>query len=197
MKQLQDTLHQLEQRNKLLENKFSDLSQRLLLSQTTEAELRDQLASALTEEEKLSLKSQITKLQESENQLKLENSQLKEVAEVARQQNTAMEIKQKSRDIELSSLRHQLIDMQIQNDDKTAMGKLHHQVVTVQVSEAKALKKLEECNHKIIRLESTLLRCEGERDALQERIWSVQSEGMKRVRQLQGIMQALRRQYTG
>ena len=88
-------------------------------------------------------------LRKSETQLKLENAQLKEIAEVARQQAVAMETQQKSHDLELSSLRHQLLDLQMQSDDKTVIGKLHHQIVTLQVSESAALKKLEEANGKV------------------------------------------------
>ena len=85
----------------------------------------------------------------SETKLKLENAQLKEVAEVARQQSVAMEMWQKSRDLEMSSLRHQLLDLQMQSDEKTVAGKLHHQIVTLEISEATALKKVEEANSKV------------------------------------------------
>jgi len=103
----------------------------------------------LTQADKESLEAQVQALQTSEAKLKLENAQLKEVAEVARQQSVAMEMWQKSRDLEMSSLRHQLLDLQMQSDDKTATGKLHHQIMTLQVGEATALKKLEEANGKV------------------------------------------------
>ena len=103
----------------------------------------------MTQADKESLEAQVQALQTSEAKLKLENAQLKEVAEVARQQSVAMEMWQKSRDLEMSSLRHQLLDLQMQSDDKTATGKLHHQIMTLQVGEATALKKLEEANGKV------------------------------------------------
>ena len=119
------------------------------------------------------------------------------MAEVARQQVAAMETKQKSHDIELSSLRHQLIDLQVQSDDRTALGKLHHQIVALQVSESRAVKSLEEARHKVSRLEACLLRCEGERDSLSERVTLVRGEGSRKTRQLRSTIQALRRQYAG
>ena len=106
-------------------------------------------ADCLTQAEKESLETHIQDLKQSEAKLKLENSQLKEVAEIARQQSVAMETWQTSHDIELSSLRHQLLDLQMQSDEKTVIGKLHHQLVTLQVSEASAMKKLEEANGKV------------------------------------------------
>ena len=119
------------------------------------------------------------------------------MAEVARQQVAAMETKQKSHDIELSSLRHQLIDLQVQSDDRTALGKLHHQIVALQVSESRAVKSLEEARHKVSRLEACLLKCEGERDSLSERVTLVRGEGSRKTRQLRSTIQALRRQYAG
>ena len=103
----------------------------------------------LTLAEKESLETRVQELKTSETKLKLENAQLKEVAEVARQQSVAMEMWQKARDLEMSSLRHQLLDLQMQSDEKTVAGKLHHQIVTLEISEATALKKVEEANSKV------------------------------------------------
>ena len=103
----------------------------------------------LTLADKESLETRVQELKTSETKLKLENAQLKEVAEVARQQSVAMEMWQKSRDLEMSSLRHQLLDLQMQSDEKTVAGKLHHQIVTLEISEATALKKVEEANSKV------------------------------------------------
>ena len=103
----------------------------------------------ITQSDKESLERQLQSLRKSEAQLSLENAQLKEVADVARQQSVAMETWQKSHDLELSSLRHQLLDFQVQSDEKTIIGKLHHQIVTLQVSEAMAARKLEEANGKV------------------------------------------------
>ncbi len=106
-------------------------------------------ADCLTQAEKAALESHIQDLKQTAAKLKLENSQLKEVAEIARQQSVAMESWQKSHDIELSSLRHQLLDLEMQSDEKTVIGKLHHQLVTLQVREALAVRKLEEANGKV------------------------------------------------
>ena len=103
----------------------------------------------LTLAEKESLETRVQELKTSETKLKLENAQLKEVAEVVRQQSVAMEMWQKARDLEMSSLRHQLLDLQMQSDEKTVAGKLHHQIVTLEISEATALKKVEEANSKV------------------------------------------------
>lgn len=48
---------------------------------------------------------------------------LKEISEVASHQAEAIQAQQDSRDKELMSLRKQLHDMQMENDDKTIIGK--------------------------------------------------------------------------
>ena len=147
--QLQEVVMQLEQRNSTLETNFSELTQHLLQAQASEADLRDQLASALPQEHRAELEHRISDLSKSEAQLTIGNSQLKEVAEVARQQAAAVETMQKSRDLEVISLRHQLLDLQGGSDEKTALGRLHHQLLSCQVSEATAVKKLEVSEAKV------------------------------------------------
>lgn len=132
-KQLQETTGFLEERNATLESQFSEVTQRLLECQAREADYQDQLTSALPLSEKTELETHIQELTKQVKQLKLHNNQLEEVAEVSRQQIVAMETKKKSHDIELSSLRHQLLDFQTQSDERTAIGKLHHQIVALEV----------------------------------------------------------------
>lgn len=136
-------VHQLEERNITLETNFSELTQRLLQAQLNESELRDQLASSLPQDQRAELEQKIAELSKSEAQLTISNSQLKEVAEVARQQAIAVEMMQNSQDLEVSSLRHQLLDLQGSSEERTAIGRLHHQLLSLQVSEATAMKKLE------------------------------------------------------
>ena len=137
--QLQNVVTQLEQRNNTLEEKFLELTQRLLQAQVNEGELRDELASCLPQSEKASLEQSIAQLQKSEAQLRIENSHLKEVSEVARQQAIAVEMVQKSHDLEVASLRQQLLDLQGASEERVAVGRLHHQLLALQISEATAL----------------------------------------------------------
>lgn len=136
-------VHQLEERNITLETNFSELTQRLLQAQLNESELRDQLASSLPQDQRAELEQKIAELSKSEAQLTISNSQLKEVAEVARQQAIAVEMMQNSQDLEVSSLRHQLLDLRGSSEERTAIGRLHHQLLSLQVSEATAMTKLE------------------------------------------------------
>ena len=146
---MQSVVAKLEQRNVTLEEQFSELTQRLLQAQVNEAELRDQLSTGLSLNDKSSLEQKIAALEKSEAQLNIENSHLKEVSEVARQQAIAMELVQKSHDLEVASLRQQLLDLQGGSDEKASMGRLHHQLLALQISEASALKRQEEAQAKV------------------------------------------------
>ena len=147
--QLQEVVVKLEQRNTTLETNFSELTQRLLQAQLNESELRDQIACSLPQDQHVELEKKIAELSQSEAQLTITNSQLKEVAEVARQQALAVEIMQKTRDLEVCSLRQQLLEEQGSSDEKAAMGRLHHQLLMLQTAEAMSLKKLEMAEAKV------------------------------------------------
>ena len=149
--QLREVVLQLEARNTTLEKNFSELTQRLLQAQVTEGELRDELASCLPSSEKSLLDDHIAQLSKSVAELNIENSKLKEVAEVARQQGITVEMMQKSHDLEVSSLRTQLLDLQGVSDERTADGRLYHQILTLQISESTALKRLEEAEARVRR----------------------------------------------
>ena len=68
-------------------------------------------------------KKRIADLEESEAKLKLEMSRLKEVAEIATHQAETVTSRQQVQEKELTSLRKQLHDIQMESDEKTIIGK--------------------------------------------------------------------------
>ena len=68
-------------------------------------------------------KKYIAELEESEATLKLEMSRLKEVAEIATHQAETVTSRQQVQEKELTSLRKQLHDIQMESDEKTIIGK--------------------------------------------------------------------------
>ena len=77
---------------------------------------------SVTQETHMAVTRRVQSLEESESKLKVEVSRLKEVAEVASHQTEAIKAQQESQDKELTSLRKQLYDMQMESDDKTIIG---------------------------------------------------------------------------
>ncbi|KAI0241044.1 CEP209_CC5 domain-containing protein, partial [Lamellibrachia satsuma] len=164
-------LRDLEDRNFELEQKFSELTKMHLETQKVERDLRDELAESVTKEVSDADRRRLSELEQTEATLKLEVSKLKDIAEVASCQVRAFETHQESRDKELMSLRQQLVDFQAQSDEKTVIGKLHRQIVQMQVSEGIALKKLDDAAKKKTKLEAQLLRTEQKLDEKDETIY--------------------------
>ena len=68
-------------------------------------------------------KKMIKKLEESESNLRVECSKLKEIADIAQHQTEVVTLRQQSQDKEMTSLRKQLYELQMETDEKTIIGK--------------------------------------------------------------------------
>lgn len=91
--------------------------------QRIERELRSELEGVVTKDLHDAMVNRLRNLEESESKLKVEVMRLKEISEVASHQAEAVQSQQESRDKELLSLRKQLYDIQMENDDKTVIGR--------------------------------------------------------------------------
>ena len=67
-------------------------------------------------------KNRVKELEEKEAKCKLELHRLKEVAEIATHQAETIAFRQQIQEKELSSLRKQLHDIQMETDEKTIIG---------------------------------------------------------------------------
>ena len=92
-------------------------------AQRIERELRSELEGVVTKDLHEAVLKRQRLLEESESKLKVEVMRLKEISDVASHQAEAIQAQQESRDKELMSLRKQLYDIQMENDDKTIIGK--------------------------------------------------------------------------
>lgn len=54
----------------------------------------------------------------------------------------------------------QLEDMQTMSDDKATIGKLHHHIIALQLSEGTAVRKLESSEYKVLQLQASNLQLE-------------------------------------
>ncbi|XP_033101363.1 centrosomal protein of 290 kDa-like isoform X2 [Anneissia japonica] len=195
--QLRKTVNELENRNLELEQKFAELTKMNLESQRIERELRDELANAVTKAISDIDKKRIAELEKSQLKLKIDNSKLKEMAEVASFQSKALEAQQISREKEVMSLRQQLLDIQTQSDEKAIIGKLHHHIVALQVSEGTAVRKLEAAISKIRKLEAHLLTREQQLDEMEQSLYHTKVDARNKSKHLKRTIQELRRQFSG
>ena len=129
--------------------------------------------------------------------MSIERNELKEVADIARNQILALECKKKAENLELEALRHQVIDLQTQTDEKAVIAKLHRTIVGLQLRENDIEHKLQLSNSKFGRLEAQLLRYSKKCDEKEDMLIHVRSEGQIKCRSLLKMIQDLRRQYSG
>ncbi|CAB4024196.1 centrosomal of 290 kDa-like, partial [Paramuricea clavata] len=166
-------------------------------AQRIERELRSELEGVVTKDLHEAILKRQRVLEEEESKLKVEVMRLKEISDVASHQAEAIQAQQESRDKELTSLRKQLYDVQMENDDKTIIGKLHHHIVALQVSEGMAIKKLETAQSKVSKLDAHILRLEQKLDEKDQDLYHAKLEARNKAKYLKQTIQDLRRQFSG
>ncbi|KAB0400406.1 hypothetical protein E2I00_010736, partial [Balaenoptera physalus] len=191
------SLKQVEERNFELETKFAELTKINLEAQKVEQMLRDELADSVSKTVSDADRQHILELEKSEMELKVEVSKLKEISDIAKRQVEILNTQQQSREKEVESIRMQLLDYQAQSDEKALIAKLHQHLVSLQVSEATALGKLESVTSKLQKMEAHNLRLEQKLDEKEQALYSARLEGRNRATHLRQTIQSLRRQFSG
>jgi centrosomal protein CEP290 len=136
-------------------------------------------------------------MEQNENKLQLEVSRLRELAEITLYQVQSMDF------INHLSKAHSdlfaLIDAQTLTSDETtlSLGKLHRQMILMQLSEATAVRKLHQSEAKCKRLETDLVRAEQKYDKENLDFFLVKKEYVSKITYLRSTVQDLRHKYTG
>ncbi|KAI5934228.1 Centrosomal protein of 290 kDa [Manis javanica] len=143
------SLKQMEERNFELETKFAELTKINLEAQKVEQTLRDELAESVSKTVSDADRQRILELEKNEMELKVEVSKLREISDIAKREVDILNAQQQCREKEVESIRMQLSDYQAQSDEKSLIAKLHQHIVSLQVSEATALGKLESITFKL------------------------------------------------
>ncbi|XP_007642382.1 centrosomal protein of 290 kDa isoform X4 [Cricetulus griseus] len=191
------SLKQMEERNFELETKFTELTKINLDAQKVEQMLRDELADSVNKAVSDADRQRILELEKNEVELKVEVSKLREISDIAKRQVDFLNSQQQSREKEVESLRMQLLDYQAQSDEKALIAKLHQHVVSLQISEATALGKLESVTSKLQKMEAYNLRLEQKLDEKEQTLFYARLEGRNRAKHLRQTIQSLRRQFSG
>ncbi|XP_029811219.1 centrosomal protein of 290 kDa [Suricata suricatta] len=191
------SLKQMEERNFELEAKFAELTKINLEAQKVEQMLRDELAESVSKTVSDADRQRILELEKTEMELRVEVSKLKEISDIAKRQVEILNAQQQSREKELESVRMQLLDYQAQSDERALIAKLHQHVVSLQISEATALGKLESVTSKLQKMEACNLRLEQKLDEKEQALYYARLEGRNRAKHLRQTIQSLRRQFSG
>ncbi|KAM8860890.1 centrosomal protein of 290 kDa isoform 2-T2 [Synchiropus picturatus] len=194
---LRNSLRQVEERNIELESKVAELARINADAQLVEQELRDELADSVSKAVSNADRARIAELENGEATLRFEVSKLQEISNVAMMQVSAILNKQESKEKEVETLRRQILDYQSQSDEKAVIAKLHQHIVTLQLSEAAALGKIQASSSHIKHLEALQLRAEQRQDVSEQALFLARKEGRSRSHHLRQTIQSLRRQFAG
>ena len=125
----------------------------------------------------------------------IENDKLREVADVARNQIEVLEHKKSMENTELEALRHEIIDLQSQSDEKSLVGKLHRQIVSFQLKENDNANKIKQLENKLSHSEAHSLRIQQRADEKEAMVVQIRTQSYIKCKSLFKIIQDLRRQY--
>uniref|UniRef100_H2YZT9 Centrosomal protein of 290kDa coiled-coil region domain-containing protein n=1 Tax=Ciona savignyi TaxID=51511 RepID=H2YZT9_CIOSA len=193
---LKSSLQDLENRNLELDQKFNELTRMNMEGQKTERDLRDELSEVVPKSVSDADRRKMALLEEDLVKTKLKMSKLQDIAEISRNQLMSVQSQQQARERELKSLRQQLNDFQQQTDEHALIGQLHHQVLTLQASEAEAERKLNISKQNITKFKAQVFRAEklNEKD---DTIYLTRTECNNKIRNLRRTIQSLRQQFSG
>ncbi len=193
--QQRTVLREIENRNIELENNFSQLSKKYLSLEKSETNLREQLTQFVPKSVNDQDKARILELEKQEHLLKLEVSRLKELTEITLYQAASIDFINKINKAQLESI--QYLDMSELTDEKNAIGKLHRQLILMQISEATAVRKLQQVESKCKKLEAQLIRTEQKYDKESVDFYNYKKEYISKISYLRSTVQDLRHKYAG
>jgi centrosomal protein CEP290 len=183
-------LRQIENRNLELENNFSHANKLFLSLQKTEQNLREELSMCVPKSINDSNKTRIEQLEKQEHLLRLEVSRLRELTEISLYQTSSLEFINNIAKVQLESFG--LIDTPYNvpgNLTAKDVGKLHRHLILMQISEATALRKLQQSQSRCKNLESQLIRAEQKYDRENLDFFNNRKEYISKISYLRSTVQ--------
>ncbi|TPX68705.1 hypothetical protein SpCBS45565_g02947 [Spizellomyces sp. 'palustris'] len=123
-----------------------------------EVEFRNSFAGGASRAEHERNLARITELETAVEQLTQDVTKYKYLADIATTQSADMVHHHAMNEKEKSILRAAVEELQMEGDEKLVIGKLHQHILTLQMSEATIVRKLEAAHANTLRLESTVVQ---------------------------------------
>ena len=190
-------LNNLETRYTELEEKFEMISNVNLELQKVERDLRDQILTSIPKDEYELLNSKYQDLLEKELKSQMEISKCKEISDISQIQLASLELKKGNSLHELEALKHQILDLQAQSDEKALIGRLHQQLLSLQLNEKEYNQQRKTMESHTNTLEANLLKANKKCDDLQNACHNIELKYNNKIKKLTKIIQDLRRQFSG
>ena len=188
-------LRHLENRNLELENNITVINKNYLNLLKSEQDLREELSQSIPRAVHEAIKHQLNDLEKQEHLLKLEVSRLRELTQITLDQSASIEFINNLSRAQLESLN--IINIQSLNDQDNDLGKLHRQLIVFQISEATAVRKLQQAQGRCKKLETQLIRAEQKYDRENLDLYNNRREQISKIAYLRSTVQDLRHKYAG
>ncbi len=130
----------------------------------------------------------------------MEVSRLRELAEITVYQTSSLEFINNLSGAQLSTynlLNKNISDGIYDPDLPSDIGKLHRQIIMLQISEATAVRKLQQAQQRFKKLETQLIRAEQKHDRDSLEFYNTRKEQLSKVTYLRATVQDLRHKYAG
>jgi centrosomal protein CEP290 len=188
---------ELKARNEEVQRDFQKATHLRLSLEAAELELREQLADCVKRDKYVDLETRFTEERERLAQVETEANHLRQTAETAVRQTRDWQSLQKSQVRELTSLRERLLDMEVESDERTTIGKLHRTILALQTSENDAVRRIEEERQQRLETAARLLKLEQQLDDRNATLRRVRMDAKSTHAHLQSKLHNTRRMYAG
>ncbi|KAJ3039732.1 hypothetical protein HDV00_011964 [Rhizophlyctis rosea] len=188
---------ELRKRLEALDQMYLEAQEENLRLRGVELKMQHGLEGYLSKEEHDRIKQHVAQLEKQVVKLKEEVAKYKNISDIAMSQAADIAHMQAADAKEKDILRAAIRELQMEGEDKLLIGKLHHHILALQVSETAALRKLETALSKCMKLEGTVVQLENAMEENHRIIFQMRMDHKKRLRYLQHTVIEMRIQLGG
>ncbi|KAJ3083752.1 hypothetical protein HK102_000920, partial [Quaeritorhiza haematococci] len=180
-----------------LDKRYIEVMDENIRLREVEMELRNKYQGGATSEDNEQNLKLIQKLEADKSALHDEMSKYKQLADISTTQAADLAYLQTTSEKEKQMLRATIEELQMEGDEKLLIGKLHHHILVLQVSEATALRKLEGANEKCLKLEGRVVQLEKAVDDRDNTIYQMKLDNKTKATFLRKNIASLRAKIEG
>ncbi|KAJ3076959.1 hypothetical protein HDU98_010253 [Podochytrium sp. JEL0797] len=196
-KSLEENESRLKDRLDSLEASYLETSEANLHLKELQVELQNELEGAIVREEHEQIVKEHKAQKDAISKLNSEVIKYKELAEIASIQTSDL-LHLRSQDENVKAiLRATIQELQMEGDEKLLIGKLHHHILALQMSESGVIRKLETTQAKCLRLENRVVKLERAVDERDANLFQVKMGSRNSLRLLQKAVSEMRTRIAG
>ncbi|KAI9366012.1 hypothetical protein DFJ73DRAFT_955828 [Zopfochytrium polystomum] len=180
-----------------LEKKYMEATEENIRLREIEADLRNEFEGGVSGKEYAKVSAKLAEMSDRIVELEEDIAKYKDLADIAATQSTDLLHLHSCDEKEKAILRATVQELQMEGDERLLIGKLHHHILALQMSEAVALRKLESASLKCSRVETQLAAAEKSMLDFDEAVYQLRTDNRQSVRLLYQTVSELRLRVAG